>query len=88
MSKLQEIKDQVAREYGYKDWEDRSNYGIKFAEHDVTLEEVARRFAKSVAEDALKRAVTRYKASNRILNEPDSDVTIQCIMETPINTNL
>lgn len=88
MGKLQKIKDQVAREYGYKDWEDRSNYRIRFTEHDATLDEVSRCYAKAVAEDALKRAATRYKSSNRILNEPDSDVTIQCIMETPINTDL
>lgn len=56
MGKLQEIKDQVAREYGYKDWEDRSNYRIRFTEHDATLDEVSSRYAKAVADDVLKRA--------------------------------
>ena len=56
MDRLEQIKNEVAQEYGYNDWEDRGNYIIKFAEHDATWEDVARRYATEVASHNLERA--------------------------------
>lgn len=89
MSLLNTIKDQVSRgiSKSYADWKDYIS-DDPFGASDYAVNQVARRYAKAVAEDVLKRAVTRYKASNRILHEQDSEVTVQCILETPINTDL
>lgn len=62
MSKLQEIKDQVSKEYGRSCFEQllvdmadgEGSDGLKWFEN--VLEQVARSYAQPVAEDALKRA--------------------------------
>lgn len=61
MGKLQEIKDEVAQEWGHTDWNDfgesfKHRLGSAHAERDDVMTEIALRFAKVVAEDVLKRA--------------------------------
>jgi len=63
MGKLQDIKDQVAREKGFGTWE---LFTFAFAgmwkQIEPLSEEVARRYAKAVAEDALNRAAESVDA--------------------------
>jgi hypothetical protein len=64
MGRLQDIKDQVARDNGYKDW---SEMFISYIERDMPMlletkfDRVTRIFAKAVAEDVLKRAADENK---------------------------
>lgn len=52
MTILQEIKDQVAREDNYSEWEVVGELGVS----DWHIEEIAKRFAKEVAKQALINA--------------------------------
>lgn len=53
MKTLEEIKDEVAQEYGWKNWS--SCYGEDGITNSI-INEVAKRYAKEVAMQALKNA--------------------------------
>lgn len=79
MGKLQEIKDNWAKEQGYDNWEDYYNdryYSLSYASEDC-VNEVARRYAKSVAGDALKRAAESVDAGCEL-----------AVLDTEINLDL
>jgi len=87
MSKLQEIKDAWAKEQGYDNWEDYYNdghYGLSYTDEDA-LNEISRRYAKAVAEDALKKAA---ESLDREIIEGVIYVDKQSILSTEINLDL
>jgi len=93
MGKLQYIKDQVARDNGYESWDDAAqyltgrNYNVASIEDDGMVDEVARSYAKVVAEDVLKRAAENV----RLIRLNDGEVTLvddQSILSTEINLDL
>src|SRR5690606_10403003 len=58
MNKLQVIKDKVVQKRGFAsfdNFDDRNSYSYYDSTPDV-IDEIARKYAKQVAEDALKRA--------------------------------
>lgn len=93
MSKLQEIKDQVAQEYGYSSFEHYDDAGTFIYDHNTPeiIDKIARRYAKvvaqSVAEDALKRAAENARTRT---NDESTSIIVdkQSILSTPINTDL
>ena len=109
MEKLQEIKDQVAQEWGHTDWNDfgesfKHRLGSAHAERDDVMTEIARRYAKAVADDALKRAAenatlwvetpingTEFKTVTKELGDGyDETITVfkDRILSTEINIDL
>jgi len=92
MRKLQKIKDQVARDNGYESWEDAAQYltysnYVASIEDDGMVDEVARRYAKAVAEDALKMAAESATV-NQYQHDHGATVDKQSILSTPINLDL
>jgi hypothetical protein len=105
MNSLEQIKNEVAQEWGHKDWNDfgesfKHRLGSAHDECDDVMTEIARRFAKAVSEDALKRAadnanilvsngethldVKSYTLDDGIRFSPDYNR----ILSTPINTDI
>lgn len=91
MSKLQEIKNEVAQEWGHTDWNDfgesfKHRLGSAHAERDDVMTEIARRYAQAVAEDALKRAAERVPLG--VLSDNRKHEARQSILSTEINLDL
>lgn len=57
MKTLEEIKDEVAQEHGWKNWS--SCYGEDGITNSI-INEVAKRYAKEVAREALKNASSHF----------------------------
>lgn len=93
MGKLQDIKDEVAREEDFTDWASLWGFYLgceKYHLYDLASMEVARRYAAAVAEDVLKRASDRATLQEH-LPQPYKDmckVDKQSILSTEINLDL
>lgn len=89
MSMLQDIKDQVAREYRMKNFRAllRSIHPTRI---ESVVDRVGRLYATAVAEDALKRAAERAQTTSSCdnWNCQGESVNKQSILSTPINTDL
>lgn len=60
MKTLEEIKDEVAQELGFLDWEEMF-YEDGYEIGDNGIDEVAKRYAKEVAKEALRNASENAK---------------------------
>lgn len=89
MGKLKEIKDGVASEHGFKDWEEmfrsyrQRNMPMLLA---AKFDKVRCLFAKAVAEDALNRAAERVPLG--VLSDNRKHEARQSILSTEINIDL
>jgi len=89
MNKLQEIKDNWAKEQGYDNWDNYYNdryFGLSYTD-EYALNEIARRYAKAVADDALKRAAERATVK-QYQHDHGFEVDKQSILSTEINLDL
>ena len=85
MKTLDEIRNEIAKENGYKDWDDLHDFYVKInSPFNIILDEVARRYAKEVAQDLKYKVIREARVSPMRYDEGCWEINEKSVMEIEI----